>query len=568
MFNEELASIFDEMADMEEIEGNRWESLAYRRVAGNISSLGEDVRELAKRGDLKTIEGVGDKSEKKILQYIAEGKITHHVNLKEKYPIDFVALRRIQGLGPKKIFVLYKELGVKSVEDLESAIKQNQISTLAGFGMKSQENLRRGIETFKRGVSGRVLLGAAFGEIAQMRALLLGSGLFKRLELAGSFRRMKETIGDADFLVVADDREKATDFFVSMESVSGVVVKGGSKVTVNLKMGITCDLRFIEADSFGAALQYFTGSKDHNVRLRDLAISKGMKLSEYGLFSDSKIVTSKEEKEIYHALGLEFIPPELRENTGEIDAAANGKLPDLVKYDEIRSDLHMHTSDSDGKNSLEEMATAASNLKLEYFAITNHSKSLKVANGLDEKRFSTFNKRIEQLSEETGLRILKGVEMEILKDGSLDLHREALEELDFVLASLHQQVSANRDENTKRVVSAIQSGLVDAIAHPTGRMIGSREPYSLDMDRIFQECHDNNVALEINGYPDRSDLPADLVRRASSYKVMFSLGSDSHNRNDLRNLRFAAAISRRGWLARSDVVNTMSYNEIMRYLER
>lgn len=566
MFNQDLATIFQEMGDMEEIEGNRWESLAYRKVAESILSLGEDVRELAKRGELKSIDGVGEKSEKKILQYINEGKITHYENLKGRYPIDFASLRRIQGLGPKRIHILFKELGVKSVEDLETSIKEGSIAKLSGFGQKSQDNLKKGVEIFKQGYSGRILLGRAYDEITHIRDSLHDSGLFTRVVIAGSFRRMKETIGDADILAVSEDRRKAADYFVSMEGVVGTVVKGESKVTVNLKMGITCDLRFIDANSFGAALQYFTGSKDHNVRLRDLAIGKQMKLNEYGLYSGDRNVASKEEEQIYQSLGLQYVQPELRENSGEIEAAVRGSLPVLVNYNEVRSDFHTHTSESDGKNTLEEMVSAAIARRFEYIAITDHSKSLKVANGLDELRFSKLHQEIDRVAEETGFKILKGVELEILKDGSLDLSNEMLDQMDFVLASLHQQVSTDRNANTKRVVTALRSGKVDALAHPTGRMIGSREPYSLDMEAIFQECADNKVFLEINGYPERSDLPSDLVKRARTFGVKFTLASDSHNRNDLRNLTFATAIARRGWLTSGDILNTKSFEEVKKLL--
>lgn len=566
MYNQDLAAVFEEMGDIEEIEGNKWESIAYKRVAASILSLGEDVRELAKRNELRNIDGVGAKSELKIIQYIKEGKISHHEHLKEKYPIDFTTLRKIQGLGPKKIFTLFAELGVRNVKDLERTIDSGSISKLPGFGRKSQDNLKRGLETFKKGFAGRILLGSAYDEIRGMRDRMLESDLFSRAEIAGSFRRMKETIGDADILAVSKDRSRASDFFTNMEGVESVVVKGESKVTVNLKLGITCDLRFIDAESFGAALQYFTGSKDHNVKLRDLAINKGMKLNEYGLYSGDGVVASRVEKDIYEALGLQFIEPELRENSGEIELSATRSLPLLVKYDDVRSDLHMHTTDSDGKNTLEEMIAAAAARNLSYIAITNHSKNLKIANGLDEERFEEFNERIDSCNEQPGIRVLKGVELEILKDGSLDLKNDILEKMDFVLASLHQQVSSDRTENTKRVVSAIRSGSVDAIAHPMGRMIGSREAYHLDMDRIFTECAEHGVFLEINGYPERSDLPSDLVKRAKSFGVRFTLGSDAHNRNELRNIVFATGIARRGWLTSDDVVNTRSYEEFKKLL--
>ena len=566
MFNDELAEVFSELADMEEIEGQKWESIAYRRVAMSIAGLGEDIREISRRNELRKIDGVGAAIEKKIQQYIEEGRITIHDNLKKKYPVDFKQLRKIQGLGAKKIASLYVNLGITSVSDLRVAIESHKISKLPGFGEKTEMNLSKSLELSLSAGPTRIPLGKAYPDIMELKNFLDDSGLFDRVSVAGSTRRMKETIGDVDILAIARDKSKGAEVLVESDRVSGTVVRGESKITVNLKIGITCDLRLIEEGSFGAALQYFTGSKEHNIHLRNIAIASSMKLNEYGLFSGEKRIAGRTEAEIYAGLGMEYIEPELRENTGEIEASMNHTLPDIVGYEQIRGDTHAHTVDSDGSNTVEEMMLQARKNGLEYIVFTNHSKSLRVANGLDEAGFLELNRRIDEASSRLNYPALKGVELEILKDGGLDLGEAVLSEMDFVLASLHQFVTGDSAENTGRVVRAIQSGLVKGIAHPTGRLIGKREPYKLDMGRIMAECSAAGVCLEINGDPFRSDLPADLVRRARNAGVRFTLGSDAHNVADLTNLRFATAIARRGWLGKEQVMNTLSFENFRKIM--
>ncbi len=568
MFNDDLSDLFYELGDMEELEGKRWEALAYRKVAANIAGLGEDIREISARHELRKIDGVGDAIEKKILQYISEGRISTYESLKQKYPIDFTQLRKIQGLGPKKIGILFIKLGITDVDSLKVAIDKHLISKLEGFGDKTEENLKRGLSTLDETGAKRVLLGRAYNDVNALAAFLESSGLFSKLMISGSTRRMKETIGDVDILAVAPSREKATDLFVSSEYVSSTISSGESKVTVNLKIGVTCDLRFIETESFGAALQYFTGSKDHNVKLRDLAISKGMRLNEYSLSRGQEVVAGKEESSIYRELGMQYIEPELRENSGEIEAALSGEIPDIVRYDSIKGDTHSHTLDSDGRSSLDDMVVQAKKNNLEYLVITNHSKSLKIANGLDESRFASFNGQIDMAARTHNFHVLKGVELEILRDGSLDLDTSTLEKMDFVLASLHQFVTSDREENTLRVVKAIRSGMINAIAHPTGRMIGSRPAYNLDLDRIAEACLENSVCLEINGTPERTDLPWDIVKRLRNSGVKFTLGSDAHSLASLANLRFAIAIARRGWLTPDRVINTLNYDDFLAYMKR
>ncbi|MEM0158976.1 MAG: helix-hairpin-helix domain-containing protein, partial [Thermoplasmataceae archaeon] len=468
MSNSELASIFEDLADMEEMEGNSWESLAYRRVAASIAVLSEDVSDIYSRGKLRSIEGVGEAIEKKIIEYLKTGSISKHVELKKKYDIDLRSLRNIHGLGPKRILSLYRNLGIKSLDDLEEAVKNGKIAGLSGFGLKSQESLKKSIEIYRTTGGNRLLLADCYENLLSIAEKLRNSGLFEKVEIAGSVRRMRETIGDLDILAVTSFPERAVDYFVSMNEVHSVVVRGDTKITVSLKIGINCDLRIVESSSFGAALQYFTGSKQHNIALRDRSIEKGMKLNEYGLFLGDRIVSSTTEESVYSALGLDWIPPELRENMGEIAAAESHSLPILVSYDHIKGDLHSHTTYSDGHSSLEQMANKASSLGMEYLAITDHSRSLPVANGLSPEEFRKRNSEIDKLNDKFhNFRLLKGVELEILKDGGLDLPVDSLKEMEWVVAGMHQWISENPSENTKRLITSIESGFVDAIAHPT-----------------------------------------------------------------------------------------------------
>ncbi len=565
MTNRELASLFQDLADMEEIEGNRWESLAYGKVALSIATLVEDVGELKKKDSLRKIEGVGAAIEKKIVEYLESGHIEKHDKMKEKYPIDFPSLRNIQGLGPKRIAVLYRELGIKNIDELEKSLEEGSISSVPGFGKKSEESLRKSLEVHKKTGSSRLFLALIYDDINRLLSKVRNSEYFVKADIAGSARRNKETVGDIDILAVCTDNSKCTEYFLSLDEVEDVVVKGDTKVSVRLSYGLNCDLRIMDPESYGAAMQYFTGSKEHNIKMRDLAIEQNLKLNEYGLYSGETNVAGKTEEEVYERLGLSWIPPELRENLGEIEAAGNRTLPNLLEYENVKGDFHAHTNASDGAATLEEMVERAKSLGHEYLALTEHSQSLRIANGLDEKRFKERNSLIEKLNQsDKSIKILKGVELEIRKDGTLDLPDKLLEEMDVVVGALHQWVGDNIGENTNRVVKALNSGHIFALAHPTGRLIGVREPYRLDFERIFQACEENKVAIEINGYPERSDLPYDLVKRAREYDLKFTLGSDSHRVDHLRFLRFAVSIARRGWLEKDDVLNCSTFGKLFK----
>ena len=564
MSNEELADRLYDIADMLEIEGIQWEPRAYRTAAMTISSLSTDVSEVYRQGKLTELEGVGKSIAGSIEEYIKTGEIEKWKKLKKKYDIDFSTFRKMRGLGPKRLYVLYKKLGIKNVEDLKNALDKNKIRDLEGFGEKSEEEIKKNLNFLLKSNTGRKLLGSVIEYAYNLRDELMKSGFFEKVEIAGSTRRMKETVGDLDILCVSTNPSKGMDFARNMKEVKNVIVSGETKTSVDLDIGLSCDIRIVKKESFGSAMQYFTGNKDHNVKLRKIAISKGLKLNEYGLFKGKTAIAGASEEGVYKALGLDWMPPELRENMGELEAAANHSLPHLVELSKIKGDLHVHTLDSDGADTLEQMAAAAEKRGLSYIALTNHSRSLKIANGLDEGRFSSLMDKIDKFNSKSRIKVLKGVELEILKDGSLDLPSKLLKSMDFVLGALHQNLKMSRHELTERLLKAINSGLISCVAHPTDRLISQREALDLDFDRIFSACKNNDVLLEIDGFPDRSDLPFDMVKKAKEEKIRFSLGSDSHRLEHLRFLDLAVAIARRGWLEGKDIVNTLGYEDILK----
>ncbi len=564
MSNQELAEMFYDIADILEIKGVKWEPRAYRRAAMTISTLSVDIRQVFEEGKLQELEGVGPSIAKSIEEYIKTGRMKKYEDLKRAFPIDFSTFRKIQGLGPKRAFVLYKKLKVKNLDDLRGALAKNKVRTLEGFGEKSEELLKHGVESFMQVKEERKMLGYVIDYFEDLVSQLRASGLFTRVEIAGSTRRMRETVGDLDILTTSSIPQRCMDFFVKMKQVKEIIVKGDTKTSVKLDIGLNCDIRVVEDDSFGAAMQYFTGNKDHNVELRKIAISKGLKLNEYGVFRGERRLAGLTEKEVYASLGLGEMEPELRENTGEIEAAKTHSLPKLIRYDEVIGDLHSHTKYSDGLNTLEEIAEEAKALGRSYIAVTDHSKDLRIANGLDEKRFEKRNALIDKINEKSDVKLLKGVELEILKDGSLDLSPACLKEMDIVIAALHQNTKMDRKQLTDRLLKAVGSGLVTTIAHPTGRKIGERVAFDIDYPKIFESCGKNGVFLEIDGYPDRSDLPFDMVKQAKEYGVRFTLGSDAHRKDQLRFIRMATAIARRGWLEKKHVINALDYEDVLK----
>ncbi len=571
MHNEKIAELFSEIADMLELEGKAtlFEIRAYRKAAMTIGTLQEDAAEiLEKKGieGLMELPGIGKGLAGKIKEFIDHGSMKRYDELKKAYPIDLAGLTRIQGIGPKSAFRLYRELSIKNVNDLKKAIAEGRLKGIKGFGEKSELEMEKGIELLESGM-GRMLLGTALPEAERIVKKLIDSGIAEKAEIAGSTRRMKETVGDLDILVISEDSEKAMAFIEDLEEVESVLLKGPTKTSVRLRIGLNCDVRVIERKSFGAAMQYFIGSKEHNVKVRQIAIRKGYKLNEYGLFGKkNKIVAGESEKEIYKRLGMDWPEPEMREDRGEIELAMRQSLPRLVQLGDVCGDLHTHTLRSDGANTAEEMALEALRLGRSYIGISDHSKNERIAHGMDEKRFAVHFRELDQLSEKMGsrIKILKSAETDILKDGSLDLDKKTLEEMDYVLASIHTNLNMDRNEMTKRLVTCIEGGMVDIIAHPTDRIINERRPIDIDLDRIFEAAKDHGVAFEINAFPERLDLNDENILKAREYRLKFSIGTDSHRLPHLSFMRYGVSMAKRGWLTKDDIINTLPCDKLLK----
>ena len=566
--------MFYEIADMLEIEDEKriFEIRAYRKAALSLETMQEDVEEVFRKNGiegLREISGVGEGLAKKIIEYIETGRMKKYEEYKKKYPIDFAGLTQIQTLGARKAFRLYKSLGIRNVDDLKKAIADHRIMELEGFGQKSEAELRKGLELIESG-GGRMLLGTALPEAEAIIGKLKGSGLASRVELAGSCRRRRETVGDIDILVTSEVPGKVMDFVAGLGEVESVTLKGPTKTTVRLKIGLSCDIRVLERKSFGAGMQYFIGSKDHNVKVRQIAIKRGYKLNEYGLFDmEDRIIAAEDEETIYEKLGMQMPEPEMRENRGEIELALEHRLPRLVQLSDIRGDLHVHTLHSDGNNTLEEMVGEAGRRGLEYVGITDHSKSEYVARGMDEARFQKYSKEIDDFNEKSGskVKVLKSAETDILKDGSLDFSNKALDEMDYVLASIHTSLNMSKDEMTKRVIKCMESGRMNIFAHPTDRLINERAPIQLDLDKVFEAARENNVVMEIDSFPSRLDLNDENIFRARKYGLKFSVDTDSHRTSHMDLMKYGVWTAKRGWLTREDVINTMPLGKLRRFFK-
>ncbi len=574
MNNKKIGELFDEIADIIEIEDSKriFEIRAYRKAALTLSELNEDVSEVLKKKGIEgllELPGIGKGLAEKVREYIETGHIKKYDELKKKYPIDFTGLTKIRGLGSKKAFILYKELGVRNMQDLQEVLEKKKIRNIEGFGEKSEEVLQKGVRSVEA-TSGRMLLGTALPEAESMIKKLMESKLVQRAEIAGSSRRMKETVGDLDILVISDKPEKAMEFATTMGEVDSILLKGPTKSTVWLKIGLSCDMRVVPRESFGAAMQYFVGNKDHNVKVRQIAIKKGYKLNEYGLFDrKEKLIASENEEEIYKLLDMGYPAPEMRENRGEIELALKHELPRLVELRDLRGDLHIHTNNSDGSNTVAEMAEAAANMGYSYIGITDHSKSEYVARGMDEPRFRKYIKEIDKANDllDGRIRILKSAETDILKDGTLDFSNAALNEMDYVLASVHTSLTMSREEMTRRVVRCIESGMVDILGHLTDRILHQRDPINLDLDRVFQAAKDNNVIMEINSQPERLDLNDENIARAREYGLRFSINTDSHRATHLDLMRFGIGTAKRGWLTKGEVVNSLETDKLFKLFQ-
>ena len=536
MENIEIAKIFYEISEILRFQGEDFKSRAYFMAARKLEKIG-NLRDYYEKNELEKIPGIGKNLAKKIVEYFETGKISHLEKIKKELPEGMDQLLAIPGVGPKTALFLYKELNIRSLSDLETSIKNHEIMKIKGE--KLEKNLERGLEILKTKKE-RILLSEAFEIVKEL------SGMIKNFEVAGSFRRRKETVGDLDIILTKIDEASLKDF--------QILAKGEKKITAIYK-NIHIDFRIVKNEEMGSSLQYFTGNKEHNIRLRRIAQKKGYKLNEYGLFEGNNRININE-KDIYEILGMEWIPPELRENTGEIETALQRKLPELIDIKDIKGDLHIHTKWSDGLDSIENVVKKAKELNYEYIAITDHSPTVPAGNGLSEEKLLKQWDILESYDN-----VLKGVECDILKNGALAYEDRVLEKADFVIASVHMFVP-----KTETILKAMENENVDAIGHPTGRFIGVTDGYDLDMEKIFEKATETNTALEINAYPKRLDLKDIYIRKAKEYGAKFVIGTDSHNVEEMDNFIFGVYNARRGWAEKKDILNCLDLKELKRYV--
>ncbi|KKP40583.1 MAG: PHP domain-containing protein, DNA polymerase (family X) [Candidatus Peregrinibacteria bacterium GW2011_GWF2_33_10] len=563
MKNEVIAKIFENMAAILEIEGapNAYFRVrAYQNAAQVLKELPIDVEELILRGEMLKIPGIGEILAQKIREYIKTGKIEAYEIMLKMYPQSLLDLLKIQSLGPKKLKLLHETFGVKDLNSLEKVMKSGQAEMLPKFKAKTIANILHGLDILKN-TQDRVLLGFIYPKVQDLLTRIKKIPGVKKIEVAGSFRRRQETIGDIDILVAGKNPSQIFSSFLKFPEIKRVLAHGETKSSVLIDEGRQVDLRIVNEENFGAALQYFTGSKKHNIAIRKLANNLGLTINEYAL-SDIKtgeVKVSKSEEKIYQALGLQYIPPEIRNDTGEIEAAQQNKIPKLIEFSDIKGDLHIHSNYSDGKNSIEQMVVAAIAKGYEYIAITDHSPRLTVAHGLHLEDLQKKQAEILALNKKFPIKILYGTEVDILEDGSLDYPNEILKNFDMVIASIHYKFN---QDNTERISKAMQNPFVHAIGHLTGRMIGSRDSYPLDFDKVFQVAAKTQTWLEINAQPERMDLPDIYIRRAKEAGCKFIIDTDSHFNKSLWLMDLGVSYARRGWLTESDVINTLKWKDL------
>jgi DNA polymerase (family 10) len=571
MQNPDIAHLFDEVADLLEIQdANPFRVRAYRNAARTIRDYPEPLTDVVRAGakDLTDIAGIGDDLAEKISEIVTTGELGLRQQLARKLPAGLLDLLRIPGLGPKRVKLLYKKLKVKSAGDLAKALDAGKVQKLKGFGPKMEEKMRAGLGQ-AQATERRMLPHEADAQASAVVGYLKAGGDIHQIALAGSYRRRRETIGDLDILVTSDHGARAMDYFVRYGEVAAVISQGDTRATVKLRGGLQVDLRAVEPAAYGAALQYFTGSKAHNVELRKIAQEQGYKLNEYGLFKGTRRVAGRTEEEIYAMLGLDWMPPELREARGEIALAREHRLPRLVTGADIRGDLQMHTVATDGQGTLDEMAHAAQALGYAYIAITDHSKRVTMARGLDPKRLREQWQVIDAWNAAAhGFVILKSVELDILESGKLDLPDDVLAEADYVVATMHYGTTQSPKELTRRLVGAAEHPLVDAIGHPTGRLVGRREPYPADFDALSRACAAAGCLLELNGHPERLDLPDTIAAAARVHGARFVLSTDSHQPGNLPFMKYAVDLARRAGLEAADIANTRPLPEFRAQLKR
>lgn len=556
--NKKIANIFYEIADLLEMQEIEFKPQAYQKAAVILEGIEEDVAKIYQEGGkraLVELPGIGESIAEKIEEYLKTGKIRYYDQLKKRFPLEIEELIRVEGMGPKKAKVLWQKLGIKNVKDLERAAKAHKIAKLEGFGEKTEKNILEGIAFLKRS-KGRFLLHQIIPRIKMIEEKIRELKEVRQVSVAGSIRRMKETIGDADLLVVSENPKKVMDFFTSQPEVIKVWSKGATKSSVRVEEGFDIDIRVVRKEQYGSALQYFTGSKEHNIAVRRIAIEKGLKLSEYGLFKGKKQIAGADEKSIYDALGMKIMPPEIREDQGEVAAALKNELPEIIGYGDIKGDLHVHSDWNGGENSIKALAEAGQKMGYEYIGISDHTKFLKIEHGLNEKQLKERNKEIDRLNQQNqSFQILKGAEANIMNDGSIDIADEVLGQMDFVIAGLHSNFKMSKEKLTERLVKAIKNPHVDIIAHPTGRILKKRDEYEIDFDRILLAAKQFKVALEINAFPERLDLNDQNIRRTKEAGVKMVINTDTHHKDQLRFMEYGIAQARRGWAEKKDILN-------------
>jgi len=544
---------------------------AYYRAADKIASLPENVTDIYSKYGMKgllEIPSVGKAIALKVEEYLKSHKVHHLEELKAKVPISIDEMYGIEGVGPKTVKMFYDKLQIKNLADLEKAATEGKLKPLPGFTEKKEQDILKQIEFFKKG-RGRFIIGEIYPIVKQIETRLQSiSGVINAVA-AGSIRRMKETIGDIDYLVACSDPEQVIDFFVKMPEVQEILGRGQAKAFVKLASGIDADLLVVPEESWGSALQYFTGSKEHSVQLRKIAISKGLRLNEWGVFKGGKRLAGATEEEVYKTLGIQWMPPEMRENTGEIELGREGKVPKLVDYGSLKGDLQVHSENSDGTATIEEMARGAKAFGLDYIAITDHTKSLTIAGGLEEQELLEQANRITQLNDRLGkeFRILSSAEVNILKDGSLDISNTVLDKLDIVGAAIHSHFNLPIERQTERLIKAANNPNVDILFHPTGRLINRRTGYPVDITRVIDAAKDTETALEIDAHYDRLDLKDEHVRRAIKEGVKLVIDSDAHHPIHYSFLTFGVAQARRGWAMQSDILNTLTVDKLLSALK-
>ncbi len=568
--NVDVSEIFRRIANLLEIEGaNPFRVRAYRNAARSVDSLPRNISEMVEAGeDLTELPGVGKDIAGKISEIVNTGALKQLKDLEGRTPAELDKLMNISGLGPRRVKALYMNLGIKSLEDLKTAAEEQKIRELNGFGEKTEQSILESLAGAEQEEQ-RIQLHEAEQRAAPLVEYLKDHEGVERITVAGSYRRRKETVGDLDILAVCKKNQSVMEYFTVYEDVQKVVSKGDTRSTVVLKSGLQVDLRVLPEAGYGAGLHYFTGSKAHNIAVRKKAVKRNLKINEYGVYRGDERIAGKTEQEVYDQVGLAYIEPELREDDGEIEAAETDNLPALAALEDIRGDLHSHTKASDGHDTLEDMVQAAQNLGYEYLAVTDHSKRVAMANGLDAGRLERQIERINKLNEKLdGFRILKGVEVDILEDGSLDLDDDILEKLDIRVCSIHYNLSLSREKQTSRILKAMENPYFNILGHPTGRIIGQRKGYEIDLEKIMKTAAESGCFMELNADPQRLDLTDTHCRMAGESGVKIAIATDAHSRGSLEFMRFGVNQARRGWMGPENVINTRNCEDLLKLIKR